>query len=204
MNIQGMNPLIAAPLQAQATTSNATSGTGSSSSTTDPNSASSLQSTFLSLLATELQNQDPTQPVDPTEMVSEMISLNQLDQLVNINQTLSGLTGSSSSSAGSTSAQAGSAAAAGTGSKANSILQGASSKPSSLSAPTTAKTILGANGSLLQMAPTASPAAANQTLPVYPGAAAAGVLSPAAWMNLYGNIGAPANATNKFNTVGGR
>ncbi len=66
----------------------------SSSSSSDP---SGLGATFLSLLATELQNQDPTAPVDPTAMVGQMISLNQLEQLTEINQTISG---SSSSGAG--------------------------------------------------------------------------------------------------------
>jgi flagellar basal-body rod modification protein FlgD len=44
-------------------------------------------------LATELQNQDPTAPVDSTAMVGQMISLNQLDQLISINQTVTGSTG---------------------------------------------------------------------------------------------------------------
>lgn len=61
-------------------------------------SASSLQDTFLNLLVTELQNQDPTSPVDPTEMVGQMVSLNQLDQLISINQTLSSLAPSSTAS----------------------------------------------------------------------------------------------------------
>jgi flagellar basal-body rod modification protein FlgD len=47
-----------------------------------------LGTTFLTLLAQELQNQDPTAPVDPTAMVGQMISLNQLEQLITINQTL--------------------------------------------------------------------------------------------------------------------
>jgi flagellar basal-body rod modification protein FlgD len=66
----------------------ATTGTTSSSST-----ASGLDSTFLNLLATELQNQDPTAPVDSTAMVGQMISLNQLDQLISINQAVTGSTG---------------------------------------------------------------------------------------------------------------
>ena len=90
MNAQGVSSLISAPLQAQASTTSGSSGTGgsSSNSTTSP---SGLQTMFLNLLVTELQNQDPTQPVDPTQMVGQMISLNQLDQLVSINQTLSSL-----------------------------------------------------------------------------------------------------------------
>jgi flagellar basal-body rod modification protein FlgD len=49
-----------------------------------------LGSTFLSLLAQELENQDPTAPVDPTAMVGQMISLNQLEQLISINQAVGG------------------------------------------------------------------------------------------------------------------
>jgi flagellar basal-body rod modification protein FlgD len=58
-----------------------------------------LGTTFLSLLAQELQNQDPTAPVDPTAMVGQMISLNQLEQLIGINQAISGYstTGTTSS-----------------------------------------------------------------------------------------------------------
>jgi len=73
-------------VKARDTPSTGSSSSGESSAT----SASGIGSTFLSLLATELQNQDPTAPVDSTEMVGEMISLNQLDQLISINQTLSG------------------------------------------------------------------------------------------------------------------
>src|SRR5580704_12478479 len=52
------------------------------------NAADQAQSTFISLLVTELQSQDPTQPMDPTAMVGQMFSMNQLEQLININQTL--------------------------------------------------------------------------------------------------------------------
>ena len=67
----------------------ATSATSTGSTTTSSSSSSGgLDSTFLNLLAEELQNQDPTAPVDPTQMVGQMISLNQLQQLIDINQTL--------------------------------------------------------------------------------------------------------------------
>jgi flagellar basal-body rod modification protein FlgD len=70
-----------------ATTPNSTGpSTGGTSSTSPTN----LGSTFLNLLSTELRNQDPTAPVDSTAMVGQMISLNQLDQLIAINQTLTG------------------------------------------------------------------------------------------------------------------
>jgi flagellar basal-body rod modification protein FlgD len=67
-----------------------TTGTNSGTASTD------IGSTFLNLLATELQNQDPTAPVDSTAMVGQMISLNQLDQLISINQTVTGSTGTGS------------------------------------------------------------------------------------------------------------
>ena len=49
---------------------------------------------------TELQNQDPTSPVDPTAMVGQMVSLNQLDQLIAINQTLDNMSSGTSGTTG--------------------------------------------------------------------------------------------------------
>src|ERR1700683_3824814 len=72
---------------------NAASTSSTSGSTSSSSSGSGLGTTFLSLLAQELQNQDPTAPVDSTAMVGQMISLNQLDQLISINQTVTGSTG---------------------------------------------------------------------------------------------------------------
>lgn len=54
----------------------AATSTGSSSSNLG---ASNVGNTFLSLLVKELQNQDPTAPMDSTAMVGQMISLNQLE-----------------------------------------------------------------------------------------------------------------------------
>jgi flagellar basal-body rod modification protein FlgD len=102
MNVQGISPKIMAPVIAQSAnqlnaTANASSTSGSSSSSSST-STSNLEGTFLNLLVTELQNQDPTSPVDPTQMVSQMVSLNQLDQLIAIHQTLTGMSSGSSSS----------------------------------------------------------------------------------------------------------
>ncbi len=62
-----------------------TAGTSASSA-----SGGNLGTTFLSLLSQELQNQDPTAPVDSTALVGQLISLNQLDQLISINQAVAG------------------------------------------------------------------------------------------------------------------
>jgi flagellar basal-body rod modification protein FlgD len=71
MNIQGVTPSTIAAVQTPvANAASASTATNSSSSNTiTGESATSLQDTFMNLLVTELQNQDPTAPVDPTEMV---------------------------------------------------------------------------------------------------------------------------------------
>jgi len=76
-----------------------TTGSSSTSTANDGLTGTSTGTTFLNLLVKELQNQDPTAPMDSTAMVGQMISLNQLDQLISINQVLSTATGSTSSSA---------------------------------------------------------------------------------------------------------
>lgn len=86
--------LPAAPI-VQPKASNSVSGSNSSTS-----SADSIGSTFLNLLVSELQNQDPTAPMDSTAMVGQMISLNQLNQLTSINQVLSNSFGSTSGTSG--------------------------------------------------------------------------------------------------------
>jgi len=86
------------PLKGGGLKANTAAATATSSSTSSSTSAGGLGTTFLSLLAQELQNQDPTAPVDPTAMVGQMISLNQLEQLISINQTL-GTSSSSTASA---------------------------------------------------------------------------------------------------------
>ncbi len=96
------------------------SASGTTTSTTTPTTGGGLSSTttgttFLNLLVKELQNQDPSAPMDSTAMVGQMISLNQLDQLISINQVLAGTatsttpTTASSSSARSSSASSSSA-----------------------------------------------------------------------------------------------
>ncbi len=83
---------IAAQQKANGTpASSASASNSNNSSAVGLSDAQSLGSTFLNLLATELKTQDPTSPMDPTAMVGQMISLNQLDQLISMNQILSGL-----------------------------------------------------------------------------------------------------------------
>jgi flagellar basal-body rod modification protein FlgD len=78
-----------------ARTNEASSGTAGSSSI--DNSVDGMDTTFLNLLITELKSQDPTAPMDATQMVGQMISLNQLDQLIGIHQLLQSATGTTTS-----------------------------------------------------------------------------------------------------------
>ena len=72
----------------QPVSGNASSGTGTSGSNSAHNAMGNLDATFLNLLITELKSQDPTAPMDSTQMVGQMVSLNQLDQLIGIHQIL--------------------------------------------------------------------------------------------------------------------
>ena len=67
----------------------ATSAPTSNTTTSTPTqSANSAEAAFMNLLVTELQSQDPTSPMDPTQMVGQMLSMNQLNALLAINETL--------------------------------------------------------------------------------------------------------------------
>src|SRR5487761_2572702 len=50
---------------------------------------------FLTLLVTEMKNQDPTQPTDPNAYIQQLVGVNSLQQLISINQDLTPLTTSS-------------------------------------------------------------------------------------------------------------
>jgi flagellar basal-body rod modification protein FlgD len=51
-------------------------------------SASIGANDFLTLLVTEMKNQDPTANTDPNEYINQLVQVNSLEQLISINQTL--------------------------------------------------------------------------------------------------------------------
>jgi flagellar basal-body rod modification protein FlgD len=71
--------------------SSSSSAASSSSSTTGPQSASSLQNTFLQLLVTQLQNQDPTNPADSSQMTSQLAQISTVSGIGQLNTSLSSL-----------------------------------------------------------------------------------------------------------------
>ncbi len=54
-------------------------------------SASSLNKEFLQMLMTELQNQDPTNPVDSTTMLAQQAQFESLSQMQDLNTNISAL-----------------------------------------------------------------------------------------------------------------
>jgi flagellar basal-body rod modification protein FlgD len=94
---QGPTAKSANPMAAQANATGSTSTSGSSSATISAND-------FLSLLVTEMQNQDPTANTDPNEYINQLVQVNSLEQLIDINQNLSTVLGTGSNSSGTGSA----------------------------------------------------------------------------------------------------
>src|SRR5208337_5321154 len=70
-----------------ANTSNSSAASGSSASSTS--SASSLgENDFLTLLITQLKNQDPSNPQDSSAFVAELAQFSSLQQETNVNQNI--------------------------------------------------------------------------------------------------------------------
>jgi len=80
----GANPLTyARPMSSE-------QGNGASS-----NEASVSANDFLTLLVTEMKNQDPTANTDPNQYINQLVQVNSLEQLISINQNLSTALGTS-------------------------------------------------------------------------------------------------------------
>ena len=73
-------------------TSSAASGAGTSPAA---GSAGNVDSMFMQLLITQLKNQDPTSPMDPSAFVQQLAQVTSLDQLTQINQLLQNTLGTS-------------------------------------------------------------------------------------------------------------
>src|SRR3981189_1309865 len=97
---------LSTPRAVQATPKAATTPTTTATNTSSAASSSNITSNdFLTLLVSELKNQDPTQPADPNQYITQLAQVNSLQQLISINQgigTLDGaISGTSSPSTGS-------------------------------------------------------------------------------------------------------
>jgi len=75
----------------QAATTASTS-TASTSTSTATSSAKSTENQFLSILTTELTNQDPLNAMDTSTFTSQLVSYAGLEQQINTNSKLDGIT----------------------------------------------------------------------------------------------------------------
>jgi len=69
--------------------SSGTTGTSSSSNSVSSVSAQTAQATeqqFLQLLVAQLKNQDPLNPMDGTQFVSQLAQFSELEQMIGVNQ----------------------------------------------------------------------------------------------------------------------
>ena len=87
-----MTVLAATPISSAAATASTASATSAQASATTTLSYNS----FLTLLMAELKNQDPTQPMDPSQMVSQLATISEVGQAVQTNTSLSSLLTSTS------------------------------------------------------------------------------------------------------------
>ena len=65
----------------------------SSSSSSTGNSAQDLQNQFLTMLVTQLQNQDPTKPMDNSQLTTQLAQINTLSGIEKLNTTLGSISG---------------------------------------------------------------------------------------------------------------
>jgi flagellar basal-body rod modification protein FlgD len=86
MQIPGSIPMAAT------TQSNSTDPTDNSNNSQDGSMITAND--FLTLLVTELKNQDPTANTDPNAYVDQLVQVNSLQQLIQINQNTTSTTGS--------------------------------------------------------------------------------------------------------------
>lgn len=89
-----------APAQAKASTAQAHDTNGNSQTGNSSGQASITSNDFLTLLVTEIQNQDPTTQTDPMQYITQLVGVNSLEQLIQINQTLSSSAGAVPGAAG--------------------------------------------------------------------------------------------------------
>lgn len=115
-----------------ASTNSHTGGANRTSSATNTTGSTTnnqfTESSFMTLLTTELQAQDPTNPLDPNQFVAQLVQFNMLDQLTQIHTLLT--------ASGSGQTQTGTSPASAAGANPQPSATG-SAQPPSASAPAT-------------------------------------------------------------------
>jgi flagellar basal-body rod modification protein FlgD len=113
MQIQGSDAFqLATPLPRDTAATN-TTGTGSTDQTSTDASIDSTDSlgnetTFLQLLVAQIQNQDPTQPMDSSTFLTQLAQFTQVEQLIGIRQDVQELDPATTSGTAATDSTSGS------------------------------------------------------------------------------------------------
>lgn len=90
------------PVPNPSTSTPAAPSTNSGGSTGSNSLTDGTQSMFLQLLTAQLENQSPLDPVDPTQFTDQLVEFNMLDQLTQINNTLTNAFPTAASGTGTT------------------------------------------------------------------------------------------------------
>ena len=88
---------VAQSLALPAATTSAAEAAATTTTATSTSSDDISSNDFLTLLVTEMKNQDPTQPTDPNAYIQQLVGVNSLQQLIAINQELGSATSSTTS-----------------------------------------------------------------------------------------------------------
>jgi len=81
--------MASAALEQASAATNGTGSTGASGASSSDTPSNELDgNSFIQLLTAQLQAQDPLDPIDPTTFTTQLVEFNQLQQLIDINQTL--------------------------------------------------------------------------------------------------------------------
>ncbi len=85
--------MIPSLMNATSSASAAAAAPASSASSSDPLSGAASEQTFLQLLVAQLQNQDPTDPQDGTQFVSQLAQFSSLEQQIQMRTDLDSING---------------------------------------------------------------------------------------------------------------
>jgi flagellar basal-body rod modification protein FlgD len=102
--MQGVQQVATSALDmAKSAATTAVANTASASAASTDNSTITAND-FLTLLVTEMKNQDPTQPTDPNAYIQQLVQVNSLQQLIGINQGITSLDTAAGTETGATGA----------------------------------------------------------------------------------------------------